>query len=98
MAALMPLQEQVVLVTGCSTGIGRALAGELHKRGQRVFASARNASSLEGLPCEKLSLDVTDHESITRAVAEVVAKAGRIDMLINNAGFNLVGPLAEVPL
>jgi NAD(P)-dependent dehydrogenase (short-subunit alcohol dehydrogenase family) len=87
-----------VLVTGCSTGIGRALALELHNRGQRVFATARNLSSLDGLPCQKLSLDVTDQDSIERAVAEVLAKAGRIDMLINNAGFNLVGPLAEVPL
>ena len=98
MAGAMPLSDQVVLVTGCSSGIGRALAVELHKRGQRVFASARNPRSLEGLACEKLSLDVTDQESIAKAVAEVMTKAGRIDMLVNNAGFNLVGPLAEVPL
>lgn len=94
----MPLSDQVVLVTGCSTGIGRALAVELQKRGQRVFASARNPSALEGLECEKLGLDVTDPESIARAVTDVTSKAGRIDMLVNNAGFNLIGPLAEVPL
>ncbi|MFT3923776.1 MAG: SDR family oxidoreductase [Myxococcales bacterium] len=94
----MPLSDQVVLVTGCSSGIGRALALELHKRGQRVFASARNPASLAGLNCEKLSLDVTDQASIQCAVDEVIAKAGRIDMLVNNAGFNLIGPLAEVPL
>jgi NAD(P)-dependent dehydrogenase (short-subunit alcohol dehydrogenase family) len=98
MAADMSLSDQVVLVTGCSTGIGRALASELHRRGHRVFASARNPASLEGLGCQKLALDVTDQDSIARAVAEVIAKAGRIDMLVNNAGCNLIGPLAEVPL
>lgn len=105
----MPLQEQVILITGCSTGIGRALAAELHRRGQRVFATARNVRTLDApgsssvgaaqdLACEKLSLDVTDARSITGAVDEVLAKAGRLDMLINNAGFNLIGPLAEVPI
>jgi NAD(P)-dependent dehydrogenase (short-subunit alcohol dehydrogenase family) len=94
----MSRSEQVVLITGCSSGIGRALATELHSQGQRVFASARKVSALEGLACERVALDVTDADSIQRAVSEVVAKAGRIDMLINNAGFNLVGPLAEVPL
>lgn len=105
----MPLQKQVILITGCSTGIGRALAAELHRRGQRVFATARDVRALDApgssgagaghqLACEKLSLDVTDDGSVTRAVREVLARAGRIDMLVNNAGFNLIGPLAEVPL
>jgi NAD(P)-dependent dehydrogenase (short-subunit alcohol dehydrogenase family) len=94
----MPLSDQVVLITGCSSGIGQALARELHARGQRVFASARRLASLAPLACEKVALDVTDPGSIAGAVAEVMAAAGRIDMLINNAGFNLVGPLAEVPL
>lgn len=97
----MALHDQVVLITGCSSGIGQALAGELAARGQRVFASARKPESMTGLTgpaLEKLALDVTDESSIARAVAEVVAKAGRIDMLINNAGFNPFGPLAEVPM
>lgn len=97
----MSLQNQVVLVTGCSSGIGRALALELAQRGQRVFASARKPQSLQGLDhpaIEKLALDVTDAGSIERAVAALLARAGRIDILINNAGLGVIGPLAEVPL
>jgi len=98
MAPAMPLTNQVVLITGCSSGIGRALSLALHRRGQRVFASARKLASIEDLPCRKVALDVTDPRSIEAAVAEVTADAGRLDMLVNNAGFNLIGPLAEVPL
>lgn len=95
------LTSQVALVTGCSTGIGRALARELHARGHRVFASARRASSLADLAAQgidTLSLDVNDAESIRAAVAEVIAKAGRIDALFNNAGVNSFGPVLEVPI
>jgi NAD(P)-dependent dehydrogenase (short-subunit alcohol dehydrogenase family) len=94
----MSLREQVILLTGCSTGIGRALAGELHSLGHRVFATARKPESLAGLHAEKLALDVSDPTSIAEAVSSVKEQAGRVDMLINNAGFNAVGPLAEVPL
>jgi NAD(P)-dependent dehydrogenase (short-subunit alcohol dehydrogenase family) len=97
----MSLENQVVLITGCSTGIGRALALELAQRRQRVFATARRVESLRDLEhpaIEKLALDVTDGESIATAVAALLQRAGRVDMLINNAGVNVVGPLAEVPL
>lgn len=95
------LGNQVVLITGCSTGIGRALAMELATRDHRVFATARRPESIEDLQSpnvERLALDVTDPASIERAVAAVVERAGRLDMVINNAGFNVAGPLAEVPL
>jgi len=93
------LANQVVLITGCSTGIGRALAAELSRRGHRVFASARRPETLEGLNAAgKLRLDVTDEASISQAVSRVLDQTGRIDMLINNAGFNMFGPLAELPL
>jgi NAD(P)-dependent dehydrogenase (short-subunit alcohol dehydrogenase family) len=97
----MALTDQVVLITGCSSGIGLALANELGQRGQRVFATARKLSALSGLSApklESLSLDVTDQASISAAVARVIERAGRIDVLINNAGFNPFGPLAEIPL
>ncbi|MFT3921864.1 MAG: SDR family oxidoreductase [Myxococcales bacterium] len=96
------LNDQVILLTGCSAGIGHALALELAQRGNRVFASARKLDGLkdlEGEPnIEIVQLDVTDLASMERAVAEVVKRAGRVDVLVNNAGFNLIGPLAEVPL
>jgi len=93
--------SQVVLVTGCSTGIGRALAREMHARGMQVFASARRPESIADLASEGIStvrLDVNDTGSIRDAVDAVLARAGRIDALVNNAGMNLIGPMAELPL
>ncbi len=99
MATLAP---QVVLITGCSSGIGRALAEALLARGHTVVATARRMQSLAGLVGRErvlaLELDVTDRASIAAAVERTVGELGRIDILVNNAGFNLVGPLAEVPL
>jgi len=92
---------RVVLVTGCSTGIGRALALELHGRGERVFATARNPAALSELASAgiaTLALDVNDPASIEAAVGQVIAAEGRIDVLINNAGVNTFGPLMELPL
>lgn len=94
----MSIQDQVVVITGCSSGIGQALAREFKSRGHRVFASARSESSLAGLDTEKVALDVTREDSVAQAIQHVIERAGRIDILINNAGFNLVGPLAEAPL
>jgi NAD(P)-dependent dehydrogenase (short-subunit alcohol dehydrogenase family) len=93
--------SQVVLVTGCSTGIGRALALEMARRGQRVFGSARRPETLNDIRSETLdvlALDVNDPDSVSQAVSTVIERAGRIDMLINNAGINAVGPLLELPL
>lgn len=95
------LQDQVVIVTGCSTGIGRALVHELRSRGHRVFATARRTESLQDLAAEgfdTLRLDVDDESSIASCVAEVADRAGRIDVLVNNAGVNFFGPLAELPM
>jgi NAD(P)-dependent dehydrogenase (short-subunit alcohol dehydrogenase family) len=95
------LEKQVVLVTGCSTGIGRALARELHARGHRVFASARRPESIADLATAGVGavrLDVNDPGSVAAAVADIERRAGRIDVLVNNAGINVFGPLLEQPL
>jgi short-subunit dehydrogenase len=95
------LNQQVVLVTGCSTGIGRALVRELAARGHVAFATARRTESLQELRTEgfrTLPLDVNDKSSIHEAVEAVVAAEGRIDVVINNAGMNLFGPVMELPL
>jgi NAD(P)-dependent dehydrogenase (short-subunit alcohol dehydrogenase family) len=95
------LEQQTVLVTGCSTGIGRALVRELKARGHRPFATARRLESLASLEAEgieALPLDVNDPASIASAVAGVLERAGRIDVVVNNAGINCFGPLAELTL
>ena len=86
---------QRALITGCSSGIGRALAEELTRRGFDVIATARDPKTLDDLKvAARLPLDVTSDES----VAQAVAAAGRIDILINNAGLGMWGPLEAVPL
>jgi NAD(P)-dependent dehydrogenase (short-subunit alcohol dehydrogenase family) len=83
------------LVTGCSTGIGRATAVELTKRGFEVIATARKPATLDDLDVTAtLALDVDSDAS----VAAAVAAAGSIDVLVNNAGFGVIGPVESVPL
>jgi NADP-dependent 3-hydroxy acid dehydrogenase YdfG len=94
------LRQQIVLVTGCSTGIGRALARELRASGHRPFATARRLESIADLASEGIDtvqLDVTDSTSIGAAVQTIVDRVGRIDVLVNNAGINVFGPIAELP-
>ena len=91
--------QRVVLITGCSSGIGRALAEEFVRRGQKVVATARQESSLDGLDGPDFllqQLDVTVGASIRRAVTQALEWAGRIDILVNNAGYGLIGPVAEL--
>ena len=97
--------KQVVLVTGASTGFGRLFTETLARKGHTVFATmrdpagrnAKNAGEIralaakESLPVHVLEMDVTDEASVGRAVDAAVAKAGRIDVAINNAGYYLSG-------
>ncbi len=95
------LQNQIVLVTGCSSGIGLGLVRELKRLGHTAIASARREQSLEELRAEgfdAVQLDVVDRPSVDRAVGEVIERYGQIDVLINNAGFNVYGPLLEAPI
>jgi NAD(P)-dependent dehydrogenase (short-subunit alcohol dehydrogenase family) len=92
----------VALVTGCSTGIGFETAILLARRGYRVFATLRDlkkAGPLKeasaGLPVEILQLDVDKPSSVKKAVAAIVKKAGRIDVLVNNAGWGAFGAMEE---
>ena len=89
-----------VLVTGASSGIGRATAIELARRGHRVFAAARREEVLAGLAAatpniQAVSLDVTDAGSVRRAWDKIEASTGGagVDVLVNNAGFALPGPI-----
>jgi len=89
---------KVVLITGCSTGIGRDLAHRLAHSGYSVVATARNVETLEGLEVAlKLPLDVTRSESIQKAVDRTLEQFGRIDVLVNNAGYAVFGAAEEIP-
>ena len=89
------MASQRALITGCSTGIGRATAVDLHARGYEVIATARRLETIEDLEVAgRMALDVDSDES----VANVVAEAGPIDVLVNNAGFGVEGSIETVPL
>lgn len=85
---------KTVLITGTSSGIGDALARYLLDKGWKVYASARNVSDLEALKsigAYTLQLDVTDQQTIDMAVAAITEDSGKLDAVINNAGFGLFG-------
>ena len=89
------------LITGCSSGIGRATALSLHQAGFTVYATARRTEALSDLSdrgLRTLALDVTDEQSMTTAVATVAAEAGAVAVLINNAGYGLYGPVEQLPM
>ncbi len=88
--------SQVVFVTGVSSGIGRAAAVRFAQRGCTVFGSIRDARKAEAIPgVELVEMDVRDATSVKRAVDTIVAKAQRIDVLVNNAGGTMVGSVEE---
>jgi NAD(P)-dependent dehydrogenase (short-subunit alcohol dehydrogenase family) len=91
--------QRTILITGCSTGIGAALASELYRRGNRVFATARRPETLAGLAAQgldTLALDVDDDASIAAVMAHIQNEAGQLDILINNAGFSQVGAVVDL--
>jgi len=96
-----PTMAQAVLITGCSSGIGRATAERLAGRGFTVYATARKVASiadLEARGCRVLALDVTDEDSMRGAVETVIAEHGAVHALVNNAGYSQSGAIEEVPI
>jgi NAD(P)-dependent dehydrogenase (short-subunit alcohol dehydrogenase family) len=89
------------LVTGCSSGIGRATAERLARGGWTVYASARRLESIAGLEaagCRLLRLDVTDEDSMRGAVEEIERAEGALGVLVNNAGYSLSGAVESVAI
>ena len=100
MTAAVPLSAPA-LVTGCSSGIGRATALALAGTGRPTFATARRPETLHDLAaagCRVLPLDVTDERSMTAAVGAVEEAVGGVGVLVNNAGYGEYGPVEEVPI
>jgi NAD(P)-dependent dehydrogenase (short-subunit alcohol dehydrogenase family) len=108
----MPGPQQVVLITGASSGFGRLIAETLARKNYQVVATMRNVNGRnaaaareirelgerESLSLQTLELDVTDDASVDRAVSEVTAKCGRIDALVNNAGYGIMDLAESVTL
>ncbi len=97
----MSSPSKAVLITGCSTGIGRATALRLAGAGWTVYATARRPETLaelEAAGCRTLALDVTDEQSMQATVTEIERAEGAVGVLINNAGYSQSGAIETVPL
>ena len=94
------MPTRTVLITGCSSGIGRETARAFHREEWRVYATARNAEDVEELAelgCDTYELDVTKETHCRRVVNQMIEDEGRVDCLVNNAGYGQLGPLEDVP-
>ena len=93
--------EKTVCITGCSSGIGRAAARAFLDEEWHVYATARNPgdiADLADLGCETAELDVTNDARIRAVVERIIDERGRIDCLVNNAGYGQLGPVEDVPV
>lgn len=92
------MQQKVVLITGGSSGIGKSIGLYLQSKGHKVYGTSRNLSKYPDFKSfELLELEVTVPTSIRSAVQQILDKEGRLDVLINNAGVGITGPIEETP-
>jgi NAD(P)-dependent dehydrogenase (short-subunit alcohol dehydrogenase family) len=89
--------SKVVLITGGSSGIGKSIGEFLSDKGFIVYGTSRNPKNYSDSKFSLIALDVTDNSSIKSAVKQVINKKGRLDVLINNAGAGITGPIEEIP-
>ena len=93
------MDKKVVLVTGGSSGIGKSIGVYLSQRGYKVYGTTRNLDNhKEFTDFKLLELDVTNTETITNALLHIIKEEGRLDVLINNAGVGITGPIEETPI
>jgi NAD(P)-dependent dehydrogenase (short-subunit alcohol dehydrogenase family) len=93
------MSNRTVLITGCSSGIGRATAHAFLDEEWRVYATARNPADVQQLGeagCDIATLDLTEPDDVERVVGRVIEEEGRIDALVNNAGYGQHGPLEDI--
>src|SRR5262249_59907410 len=93
------MNQQVVLITGASSGVGQSTARLLRQNGYRVCGTSRNPAGAEATPgVATVPLDVRSGDSVAACVKAVVSEAGRIDVLVNNAAYELAGALEETSI
>ena len=90
--------SKVVLITGGSSGIGKSIGEFLHQKGFVVYGTSRNPEKVLNSVFPLVALDVRNVESIKAAVTKIIATTGRLDVVINNAGVGITGPLEEIPM
>jgi short-subunit dehydrogenase len=93
--------KKVILITGASSGMGKVTAEELIKEGNTVYCAARSVEKmkdLENLGGKILEMDVSDDQSLEAGVDKIISAEGKIDVLWNNAGFGLYGPVEEISI
>jgi NAD(P)-dependent dehydrogenase (short-subunit alcohol dehydrogenase family) len=89
--------SKVVLITGASSGIGKSIAEFLYQKGMKVYGTSRKPNSSEDTTIIMLALDVTNVESINKAMRTIITKEGKLDILVNNAGMGITGPIEDTP-
>ena len=89
--------SKVVLITGASSGIGKAAAEFLSAKGLKVYGTGRNPKKNDNNDYSLIALDVTKPETITLAINLILEKEGRLDVLVNNAGMGITGPIEDTP-
>jgi NADP-dependent 3-hydroxy acid dehydrogenase YdfG len=93
------MESEVVLITGCSSGVGKKLCMLLIEKGYIVVATARDRSKMSEIPADmKLELDVSDEASIEKAMETIIRQYGKIDILVNNAGYSVRAAIEEIDL
>ncbi|MGN6639796.1 MAG: SDR family oxidoreductase [Mucilaginibacter sp.] len=90
--------KKVILVTGASSGLGQATAKALAAQGHTVYGTSRDVKRISGVNFNPLQMDVTDDASVKAAVDKVIKAEGHIDVLVNNAGNGITGPLYAMPV
>ena len=88
---------KVVLITGASSGIGKSIGTFLHNKGFVVYGTSRNPERVTNSTFPLLPLDVRNTESINATVQKIIQLSGRLDVVINNAGVGITGPIEEIP-
>ena len=89
--------SKVVLITGASSGIGKSIATFLSKKGYKVYGTSRKPKNTENFSFELIALDVLKVDTINIAIDFIIKKEGRLDVLVNNAGMGITGPIEDTP-